>query len=52
MPQRRADIATAVHCPCQVACGWPWSLACSVDQLTVLAARVQIAIAAAPIAPR
>ncbi len=52
MTQRRADIAAAVHRPCQVACGWPWSFACSVDLPTVLAAPVQIAILAAPIAPR
>jgi hypothetical protein len=51
MPQRGADIATAVHRPCQVPCGSPRFVSRIVDQSTVLAARLAIAKTTKPTVP-
>lgn len=45
MPQRCADVATAVHRASQISCGRPRSLSRVVDQSTVLAAKFRISMA-------
>jgi hypothetical protein len=44
MPQRCADVPTAVDCPCQVPCCGPWSVSRVGDQPTVPAGRRRIAM--------
>jgi hypothetical protein len=44
MPQRCADVATAIHCPCQISCGPPRSVSRVVDQPTLPAAKLRISM--------
>ena len=51
MPQRCADLATAVHCACQISCSRARSLSRVVDQSTVAAAKFRISMAPSPMVP-
>lgn len=51
MPQRRADVATAVHGPCEISCRPLRSVSRVVDQSTVPAARSRISMVPDLIAP-